>query len=327
MKVAYLDFNEDDLIEDYSYYNCKRYGGGRVFASIAKEKNEDFHIFSNEKSFDNLLDIENKKNCHGLSSSDRLRIRQGDLIKNIIPNADYFDLFVHHQSRYHANVEGLKAKECCWAVSVGEYCHPRNERLLLYNDFQNPMYGGIKQPKLYKIVIGKKIPNFQENEKSDFLFQCTRHNSNFGSIQVAKLCKEYGIPVIFAGPIDRDYPLLDYVDNENIQYLGIIDDNTKFNLLKKAKACPFIHNWPTPFNLSAIESLAYGTPIIATNVGFWSNLINGKNGSIVNTEEDFISALKISYNQKDCWDSVQPYSEEKMLESFFSVFKNIYEEN
>lgn len=326
MKIAYLDFNEDDLVEDYSHNNCKRYGGGRVFASIAKEKDKNFHIFSNEKSFVNLTDEENKENCHPLSSSDRYRIRSGEPIKNIISNADTFDIFVHHQSMYNVNVDGLKAKECCWAVSVGEYCHPHNKRLLLYNDLQNPNYGG-PIPKLYKITIGKPIPDFQEYQKEDYIFQCTRHTREFGSIKVASLCKQYNIPVIFAGPIDNNYPLLDYVDGKLVKYVGTISDKDKFQYLKSAKFCTFIHGWPTPFNLSAIEALSYGTPLIATPVGFWKTLINGSNGAIVNNNEEFVQAYNSKYKQRDCWESSLPYSQENMISSFYTVFKQIYEEN
>jgi glycosyltransferase involved in cell wall biosynthesis len=323
MKIAYLDFNEDDFHEDYSI-SPKAYGGGRVFASFAKEINPDFHIYSNPESFKNLTDGERKQNCHPLNSEQRRCIREGYPIPLVIPEADQYDLFVHHQVKYHIIV-GEKAKECCWAVGFGEYCDQRNTNLLLYNDYQHPMVGPLT--KIHRIVIGKPIPSFRLYPKSEYIFQCTRHTEQFGSIEVAKLAKNYNIPVIFAGPIDKNYPLMDYVDGNLIKYIGIIPEEEKITYLKSAKFCTFLHKWNTPFNLSAIESLSYGTPVIATPVGFWPSLVDGTNGRLVSNKEEFFDCYKTNFSQRECWDTAFPYSQERMLESFFTVFRRIYEEN
>lgn len=324
MKIAYLDFNEDDFHEDYSV-SPNAYGGGRVFASIAKEALPDFHIFSNPNSFKNLGPNEKKSNCHPLDSVQRKAIRDNQPIKDIIPNAGDFDLFVHHQVRYHVNTEGLKAKECCWAVGVHESVHGQNTNLLLYNDYQHPYIP--PTTKVHKIVIGKPVPEFKQYQKENFIFQCTRHTHQFGSIHVANICKKFKIPVYFAGPIDKDYNLLSFIDNETTFYLGVIPESEKLGYLRRAKCCTFLHEWATPFNLSAVEALAHGTFVISTPVGFWPSLINGKNGSMVTTADQFIKAYNGTYNQKDCWDSVQPYTEAKMLESFYGVFTQIHESN
>jgi hypothetical protein len=326
MKIAYLDFNEDDFHEDYSI-SPKAYGGGRVFASIAKEVNPDFHIYANPDSFKNLLPSERKENCHPLNSEQRRAIREGYPIQLVLPEeeARTYDLFVHHQVKYHIITGDLKAKECCWAVGFGEQCDNRNKNLLLYNDYQMPYAN--QSTRVHKIVIGKPIPPFQEYKKENFIFQCTRHTRYFGSIEVAKICQRMQIPVVFAGPIDKDYPLLEHVDNKLIKYLGIISEEEKIDYLKRAKFCTFLHSWNTPFNLSAIEALAYGTPLIASYAGFWPSLINGKNGGLVRNFEDFVACYNTEYSQIGCWESAQPYSQEKMIESFFSVFKTIYEAN
>lgn len=324
MKIAYLDFNENDFYEDYSI-NPKSYGGGRVFASIAKEIVPDFHLFSNHDSFKNLLDKENKQSCHSLSSEQRDKIRSGLPIKDIIKNAEFFDLFVHHQTQYSLNLNGLNAKSCCWAVGYNDIVHPNNKNLLLYNNFQNPKL--FNETKIQKIIIGKPIPTFEEYCKENFIFQCSRHTKTFGSIEVAQICLANNIKVYFAGPIESGYPLLDYVDNKTVHYLGSISENDKIEYLKKARLTTYLHSWNTSFNLSAIESLSYGTPIISTNVGFWGSLINDKNGAIIYNSEDFLNAYYNNFSQKQCYNSAIPYSQDKMIESFSQAFKNIYEKN
>lgn len=319
MKIAYLDFNEDNFFEDYSI-SPKRYGGGRIFASSAK----DFHIFANPESFNNLTDSENKSNCHSLKSSQRQDIRIGLPIERIIPEIEDFDLIVHHHANYGIN---SNKPVCCWAVGYNEPCHPRNSNLLLFNEYQKPRISN-PNTKTYKVVIGKKIPEFREYPKEDFIFQCTRHVQCFGSIQVAKICKANNIPVVFAGPIiDNEYPLMDYVDGSLIKYIGQISEEEKISYLKKAKLCTFLHFWPTPFNLSAIESLSYGTPIATTNIGFWPSLVNKKNGSILDSSLNLVQTFYNKFNQYDCYESSLEFSEDNMLTSFFDSFERILKNN
>jgi len=325
MNIAYLDFN-DELVESYvTNSKAGAYGGGRVFASIAKEALDNFFIFANPECFKHLAPDEKKKNCIGLNSEQRARIRAGEPVKDIIPFAEEFDLFVHHQVCHHVNIEGLKAKECCWAVGYGEPIHPQNEHLLLYNNFQSPQVTN-PETKVYKIVIGKEIPEFQEYNKENFIFQCTRHCEQFNSINVAILAKHFGVPVYFAGPIGRDYPLLHYVDNQMVHYLGIISEETKIDYLKRAKMSTFIHTWPTPFSLSAIEALSYGTPILATNVGFWPSLVNGLNGDHIVNFAELPRFFNKDYKQWDCFESALPYSSKIMLNNFTNVFEEILNE-
>jgi glycosyltransferase involved in cell wall biosynthesis len=143
---------------------------------------------------------------------------------------------------------------------------------------------------------------------------------------VAQLCRKYSIPLIFAGPIQAGYPLMDYVDGDLIKYIGIISNSEKSNYYKKALLTTYLHFWQTPFNISAIESLSYGTPIMATANGFWPKLIKNKiNGYIIATEEDFVNSINdcLNIKQIDCYNSSSEYSSEKMVSSFYLAFNNI----
>lgn len=324
MKIAYIDFNANDFYEDYSI-SPKKYGGGRIFASAAKEYNKDFHIFANIKSFDNLTKDENYHNCHPLTKEARDGIRRGNVnIERIIPEINQYDLIVHHQVNHFINSPNIPV--ACWAIGYGEVVHPKNKNLLLYNNYQNTIVSN-PETKTYHCVIGKDIPKFQNYEKQDFIFQCTRHIDYFGSIEVAKICNNYQIPVVFAGPIMDGYPLLDHVDGKLIKYIGEISEETKIEYLKKAKLCTFLHKWPTPFNLSAIESLSYGTPIATTRVGFWPSLVNGLNGDFINTLSDLPKIFYNNFKQEDCYQSSTFYSKENMLKSFFDSFNLILKNN
>ena len=119
---------------------------------------------------------------------------------------------------------------------------------------------------------------------------------------------------------------LDYIDNKNTFYLGVIDNETKIKYNKLAKfnmqMCPY----PFPLTLSAKEALSYGVPIMARKVGGSIDFIKeGINGFFINNEQDILNAWEQRNNikQKDCYDSMLWTSEEKMIESFVSVFNQI----
>jgi len=321
MKILYLDLNDDNLIEDYSP-NPNKYGGGRIFASAALQRDNNFFIAAGEKCFANIL---NKSNCIVTSAEQRLGLISGKRVKDIIPQSESFDIFVYHRFDTVLNLEGLKGKQCCWAVGRDEKINSEMEDLLLYDrNNQNSIVSN--KTKIHDITIGVDIPLFQEYKKEKLIFQCTRHEGIFGSIQVAQLCKEYSIPLVLAGPIQNGYPLMQYVDGDLIKYIGIISNSEKATYYKKAMLTTYLHFWQTPFNLSAIESLSYGTPIMATPNGFWPKLIkNNVNGFIIETKDDFIKSINncLNIRQIDCYNSSLEYSSDKMIQSFYSVFNNI----
>lgn len=319
MKIAYLDLNYPDHFEDYSLFP-KRYGGGSIFARWAKEYlngqeyNDTFHIYADENCFDNI-NSEEDLYCYELDWSSREAIRNGAPVSNYIKE-DY-DLFVTHHIEIHLNTD---KPQCCWSLGWREQLHPQNKHLLLYNDFQDPIIRN--EAVIHNVQIGKPIPSFKEHKKEDFIFQCSRHTSVFGSIEVAHFSRATGIPFYFGGPIDKGYPILDYVDNKSVFYLGVMDESDKIDWTKRARLYAMKHNWPTPFNLSAIEALSYGTPIVCNNIGFWPTLIeDGVNGYFGDLESAWEKSKSVS--QKDCYDSAANYSVKNMINSFRQTFETI----
>lgn len=328
MRVFYCDLNHNDHFEDYSAYNCKRYGGGRIFAAYAKEslndENNEFWIGSNPKSFENLGNDERKDRCINLSDEQRQSLRNGANLKEIIPDADKFDIVCHHTSDKYINIDGLKAKQIAWSVGLQEHINPNFNDFILYNNYQHPVIFN-DNTKFHKAIIGVPIPAFQEYEKEKYIFQCTRHTPVFGSIEVAKFCRHFNIPCIFAGPLDRGYDLPSYCDGNVVKYLGVISEKDKIELTKKARLSTFLHHWKTPMNLSALQTLSYGTPLAVTKVGFWPSLINEKNGFFVDSSESLLHAYENAdkIKQLDCYDTAKNFSTERMISEFVTIFEKI----
>ena len=96
--------------------------------------------------------------------------------------------------------------------------------------------------------------------------------------------------------VDQEYfvskikPLL---DQPNIEFIGEIGDERKGDFLGNAVACLAPIDWPEPFGLNMIESMACGTPTIAFRHGSVPEVIDdGVSGIIVESVEEAIQAVE-----------------------------------
>jgi glycosyltransferase involved in cell wall biosynthesis len=326
-KIAYIDLNHPDFYEDYSYVP-RRYGGGRIIPGPLMEFHQNFHIFSDKRSFENVR-ADKLGQCRILDWPARKAIREGAAIKDIIPTASEYDLFFHANTNIHLNLNGLKAEQVIWSVGWSETINPKNKHVMFFDqEFQQPLLYS-NDHIIHKIVIGPKVEPFQEYQKEDLIFQCTRHEKCFQSIEVAQLALKHRIKTVFAGPLQHGYPLPNYIDNLTTFYLGEISNTDKVAWNKKAKFNTQFQSWPTPASLSAKESLAYGSAIIALPIGGWPSFIKqGVNGFIINNEQDFLNAwsARDSIQQKNCHATASEYSEDKMIELLQKAFESIIDE-
>lgn len=114
-----------------------------------------------------------------------------------------------------------------------------------------------------------------------------------------ELALSAGVPLKIAAKIndyDQDYfeqsirPLL---GDPRIEFVGEIGECDKVALLRGALALLFPIDWPEPFGLVMIESLACGTPVIAWNQGSVPEVIDdGTTGRIVECKRDALAAIR-----------------------------------
>ena len=112
------------------------------------------------------------------------------------------------------------------------------------------------------------------------------------AIRIALRC---GIPLKIAAKIDRadqdyyDEVIKPIINQPGIEFIGEIGDDQKSEFLSGALGLLLPLDWPEPFGLVMIESMACGTPVIAYNRGSVPEIIDdGLTGFIV---EDEISAV------------------------------------
>jgi len=81
--------------------------------------------------------------------------------------------------------------------------------------------------------------------------------------------------------------------NPHVEYIGEINDDQKPAFLSGAQALIFAIDWPEPFGLVMIESMACGTPVIAFRSGSVPEVIDhGLSGFIVDGIDGAVDALK-----------------------------------
>jgi glycosyltransferase involved in cell wall biosynthesis len=81
--------------------------------------------------------------------------------------------------------------------------------------------------------------------------------------------------------------------NTHVEFIGEINDQQKPDFLSGAHALIFPIDWPEPFGLVMIESMACGTPVIAFRSGSVPEVIDdGLTGFIVNNVDEAVEATK-----------------------------------
>ena len=133
----------------------------------------------------------------------------------------------------------------------------------------------------------------------DYLLFIGRMSYEKGCHRAVAVAVETELPLKIAGkmrePAEEEY-FRQYVApylSERIEYLGEVTHGQKVDLLQNARATLFPIDWEEPFGLVMIESMACGTPVVATRAGSVPEVIeDGVTGVIVDDYRRMPGALE-----------------------------------
>src|SRR5690348_3916327 len=116
------------------------------------------------------------------------------------------------------------------------------------------------------------------------------------AIHIARQC---GIPLKIAAKVDRvdreyyETRIRPLIVPPAVEYIGEIGDHEKSEFLSGAHALLATIDWPEPFGLVMIESMASGTPVIAFNRGSVPEVVDdGVTGFVVEDDLGAIGAVQ-----------------------------------
>jgi glycosyltransferase involved in cell wall biosynthesis len=147
--------------------------------------------------------------------------------------------------------------------------------------------------------LTEDVYSFNETPDASYLAFLGRISPEKRPDRAISIAKRLGMRLKIAAKVDavdaryfRDEiePLL---DDPLIEFVGEIGDGEKSDFLGNAAALLFPIDWPEPFGLVLIESMACGTPVIAWRCGSVCEIIDeGKTGFIVDSEDEAVGAVR-----------------------------------
>ncbi len=135
------------------------------------------------------------------------------------------------------------------------------------------------------------------SEKDDYFLFMGRMIADKGAHTACEVARRLGVRLILAGKLNEELERQYFAENvepylsDNIFYRGEVEHDVKLELYRRARCTLFPIQWPEPFGLVMIESLAAGTPVIALRQGSVPEVIeHGRTGFIVETVDEMVEA-------------------------------------
>jgi glycosyltransferase involved in cell wall biosynthesis len=168
-------------------------------------------------------------------------------------------------------------------------------------------------------------------QRGDYLLFLGRLSPDKGAHRAVAVAMEAGLPLKIAGKMreakEREY-FAQFVEphlGRGIEWLGEVSHGQKVELLQHARATLFPIEWEEPFGLVMIESMACGTPVIATARGAVPEVIeHGRSGIVV----DDYRLMALALEEADRLDSreLRSYVEEhfspmRMVRDYVRTFE------
>ena len=168
--------------------------------------------------------------------------------------------------------------------------------------------------------------------RGDYLLFLGRMSPDKGAHRAVAVAMETGTPLKIAGKRrevkERQY-FEEYVEphlGNGIEYLGEVTHGEKVELLQNARTTLFPIEWEEPFGLVMIESMACGTPVIATRRGAVPEVIeaNCRGGIVVDDYREMAARLEEAdeMDPLECRAYVEErFSRSRMVEGYLDAYR------
>jgi glycosyltransferase involved in cell wall biosynthesis len=151
-----------------------------------------------------------------------------------------------------------------------------------------------------------------------------------------EIARRSGLPLRVAAKVDRAdltyyreviEPLL---AQPHVTFLGEVDQAGKEELLRRARALLFPVDWPEPFGLVMIESMACGTPVVAYRRGSVAEVVDeGVTGFVCASVPEAVAAVQRAgtLSRRRCRARFEErFSDRRMARDYLAIYERILED-
>ncbi len=172
----------------------------------------------------------------------------------------------------------------------------------------------------------------------DYLAFLGRITSNKGADTAIAVARKAGMKLKLAGVIPQEPGARGFFETEvrpglgkDLEYVGPVNDEAKRTFLGEAAAMLFPIRWQEPFGIVIPESLACGTPVIATRMASTPEIIeDGKTGFLCDSEDEMVAAVGRlpEIDRAECRAQAERrFSPDAMVENYLVVMERVLREN
>ena len=157
-----------------------------------------------------------------------------------------------------------------------------------------------------------------------------------GVVEAIKIARKAGFPLRIAakmrepGELEYFRTAVEPILGTNEEFLGELGDADKYRLMGEAVAFLNPIQWPEPFGLTAIESMATGTPVICRSIGSAPEIVDhGKTGYLAPTDQlHTLLPLAAALDRSHCRDrALKMFSTERMVLNHLDLYAKLVEES
>ncbi|GHJ54939.1 glycosyl transferase [Nonomuraea sp. TT08I-71] len=177
-----------------------------------------------------------------------------------------------------------------------------------------------------------------------------RINPGKGQDLGARLARQVGFPLVLAGPVGpyhrpedlaaagdeaRQNPdvrffydeVAPHVDGDQVRWVGTVAGQERDDLVATARASLFPLRWEEPGGTAVVESLALGTPVVATARGCLPELIeHGRTGLLTSDEEelgDLVLAAGLLGEDECRREAAARFTPEVMAQRYVDLYERV----
>lgn len=169
------------------------------------------------------------------------------------------------------------------------------------------------------------------NGGGGYLLFLGRIHPDKGAHTAIDVARRAGMPLVMAGIVQDEgyfHELVEpHIDGERVRFLGPVGPAERDRLLGGAAALLHLIAFEEPFGLSVVESLATGTPVIATPLGSLPELVrHGTTGFLVNGVDDAVAAVGaiLTLDRSACrHDAETRFSDDRMVDDYEALFRRV----